>query len=197
AGKSVAISNGDAGNEAGDILWQAGSDLDYDGIGPGRLSLSIASDPSATGGSVTLGASIFDSRPASADGLNVRVSATRDLVVDGSIRSGVGMLSLAADVFPNGSGDDGVGTLSVGPAGAGSGSRVTLRGADVQLDTSDNPARFNTRQVSTVATGFSLPTGMAFDAEGNLYVSNAFGSTVSRVAPGGAVSTFASGLNGP
>jgi len=51
--------------------------------------------------------------------------------------------------------------------------------------------------VSTFASGFSAPTGEAFDAAGNLYVANFGANTVSKVTPAGAVSPFASGFNEP
>ena len=51
--------------------------------------------------------------------------------------------------------------------------------------------------VTTFATGFSSPDGIAFDKAGNLYVANETG-TVSLVGPGGGVATtFAAGLTGP
>ncbi len=54
-----------------------------------------------------------------------------------------------------------------------------------------------TPTVSTFASGFSDPQGLAFDAAGNLYVANDGNNTVSKVTPAGVVSTFASGFNGP
>ena len=51
--------------------------------------------------------------------------------------------------------------------------------------------------ISTFASGFNLPFGLAFDSAGNLYVANAGNNTVSEVTPAGAVSTFASGFNLP
>ena len=39
--------------------------------------------------------------------------------------------------------------------------------------------------------------GLAFDAAGNLFVANASDGTVSKVTPGGTVSTFASGFTDP
>src|SRR5262249_55667512 len=133
-----------------------------------------------------------------ADALNVSVSATGDLTIDANVAAGTGAVTLAADVKPDGSPDDGVGTLSVGPGGAVTGSDVTLRGADVHLDTSAKPARVSATggQVSTFATGIDQPEGIAFDAQGNLYVANA-GNSVGKVTPGGVVSTFASGLDSP
>ena len=51
--------------------------------------------------------------------------------------------------------------------------------------------------VSTFASGFDDPVGLAFDSAGNLYVANAGNDTVSKVTPAGVVSTFASGFDGP
>ena len=51
--------------------------------------------------------------------------------------------------------------------------------------------------LSTFASGFNAPDGMAFDTSGNLYVTNFSGNTVSKVTPAGTVSTFASGFNHP
>ena len=51
--------------------------------------------------------------------------------------------------------------------------------------------------VSTFASGFVEPFGLAFDAAGNLYVANSDDDTVSEVTPAGVVSTFVSGLSGP
>ncbi len=54
-----------------------------------------------------------------------------------------------------------------------------------------------TPTVSTFASGFDSPYGLAFDSAGNLYVANYNNNTVSQVTPAGAVSTFASGFNLP
>ena len=51
--------------------------------------------------------------------------------------------------------------------------------------------------VSTFASGFNVPDGLAFDSAGNLYVANYGNNTVSEVTPAGVVSTFASGFNEP
>ena len=49
------------------------------------------------------------------------------------------------------------------------------------------------------STGLNFPTGLAFDASGNLYAANIGSSlnTIERFTPGGAASVFATGLNGP
>ena len=51
--------------------------------------------------------------------------------------------------------------------------------------------------VSSFASGFDDPVGLAFDAAGNLYVANLLDNTVSEVTPAGVVSTFAAGFSGP
>jgi hypothetical protein len=50
-----------------------------------------------------------------------------------------------------------------------------------------------TPTVSTFASGFNDPNGLAFDAAGNLYVANTQTSILSKVTQAGVVSTFASG----
>lgn len=51
--------------------------------------------------------------------------------------------------------------------------------------------------VSTFATGFTAPSGMAVDSTGHLYVANRDANTISKVTPSGTVSTFATGLDIP
>ena len=48
---------------------------------------------------------------------------------------------------------------------------------------------------STFVSGLNGPTGLAFDAAGNLYVANSSNNTVSKVTPAGVASTFATGIN--
>jgi hypothetical protein len=51
--------------------------------------------------------------------------------------------------------------------------------------------------LSTFATGFDFPVGLALNNSGDLFVANFNGTTISEVTPAGSVSTFASGLNSP
>ena len=55
----------------------------------------------------------------------------------------------------------------------------------------------STPTVSAFASAFDDPAGLAFDAAGNLFVSNHANNTVSEVSPTGVVSSFFSGLNVP
>jgi len=59
-------------------------------------------------------------------------------------------------------------------------------GAVVRVD-------LETGVVSTVATEPTCPNGLAIDRHGNMFVTNIFDGSVSKVTPSGTVSTFASG----
>ena len=129
---------------------------------------------------------------------NVDLIATGNLTVDPGaiVQAGMGTISLAADVNADGTGNDGLGTLSI-DAGATvvsaspTASAITLRGPDIDIDTSANPAVVrSTGSLSTIATlaGLNNPSALAFDGSGNLYVSNlgpyGSGTTVSKLRRG-------------
>ncbi|MFO0881298.1 MAG: hypothetical protein U0840_28700 [Gemmataceae bacterium] len=199
AGRAVAIRNGSGGSESGDILWQSGNTLDYNGTGLAGLNLTIVSDPSSTGGSVTLNGTMVDSDPGSFDAINVQIRALRDLNVQGSIQIPQGKVSLAADVQPDGSGDDGVGTLTIGSGVVVQGVSVSLTGADLSLDTSAQPAQVLAAGgvIDPLFSGFAGVKGLTFDSLGNLYVASNFDGVVAKVTPTGVVSTFATGFVAP
>jgi sugar lactone lactonase YvrE len=207
AGKNVTITDGNTGTETGTITWLAGFDLDYRGIGAGNQTLTIAVDPSAKAASVQLGGKIFDSHPPfgnlPGDILNVHVSATKDLTVTSVLYAGGGAVTLEADTARNGQGDDGVGTLTLGPGTVVSGGSVTLRGADVHIDTSANPASVHaSANISVFPTSLLLPyvsdiSGIVFDAHGNLFASNRNDGTITEIAPSGQRSLFAAHLVSP
>jgi hypothetical protein len=146
---------------------------------------------------------------------NVDLKATGNLTIQGGaiVTTGTGTISLSADVKADGAGDDGIGTLSIN-AGAtvtstnATDSAITLRGADIDIDTSADPAVVGaSRQLSTTPTatltGLDHPDALAFDSSGNLYVANegtynAVGHTVSEFAPGStAPTTTLTGLYQP
>ena len=110
------------------------------------------------------------------------------------INAGSGTISLGADSTPADTGDDGIGTLSI-DAGAivttsnTSSGAITLRGANINIDTSSNPAvvgpaTYLTTTPSVSISGLSFPQALAFDPSGNLYVANSGNGTVSKFAPG-------------
>ena len=176
----------------GDVVVNSGASLALNG---GALSLM------ATGTNAPLTVS---GNVSNANG-PITLQATGDVTVGSgvSVNSGTAALNLAADVQADGSGDDGVGTLSVGAGANLYGASIALRGADVNIDSTANVGSASSQSpVSTfvpASAGLSEPIGMAFDSSGNLYVANYEESTISEVTPGGAVSLFASGggLDGP
>jgi sugar lactone lactonase YvrE len=193
-GINVTISNGNTGNEHGIIIWQAGAALDYAGIGPGNQQLTIAVDASSSDGSLNLNAPILNSVPASPANLNLRLSAMTDLAVNTQLSCGVGSISLSADTRPDGTGDNGVGTVVIAPGATVQGGSVALRGAAVSI----NPgAQVSAARQSTLLSSISAPADMIRDSAGNLYLANSVGGTITRVAPNGQVTLFASGFSSP
>ncbi len=85
-----------------------------------------------------------------------------------------------------------------GPVGLAFDSTGNLYVVNSTADTVSKVTLTPTPVVSTFASGFVEPYGLAFHA-GNLYVANADNDTVSKVTltPTPVVSTFASGLSGP
>ena len=142
----------------------------------------------------------------------IDVTARTNLVVTAgaTINSGAGTLSLGADLTAAGAGDDGVGTLSINSGATvtssnASASAITLRGADVNIDTSSNPAvvganrSLGTTASATYPSSLVNPDALAFDSSGNLYVANQNSNTVSKFAPGSttASATYSAGLDEP
>lgn len=56
---------------------------------------------------------------------------------------------------------------------------------------------FQGSSFTVIASGLEGPFGMALDGEGNLFVTNADGTTISKIAPDGTASTFASRFDQP
>ena len=148
-------------------------------------------------GSLTLG-SILGNTTNSAIDVTARTNLT--VAAGSTINSGASPLSLGADLTAAKAGDDGVGTLSIN-AGAtvtssnSSASAITLRGADVNIDTSTNPALIGTNKVTPTATyvaGLVRPVSMVTDSSGNLYILGADNNVISKFVPGS--STASRGL---
>jgi hypothetical protein len=150
----------------------------------------------------------LDTSHASVGNGNVDLKAAGDLTVASAlIDTGPGTIALAADVNADGSGNNGMGTLTLQPGSvvvsenAGS-SAITLRGAAVHLGAG---ASVGARRVlgntptPFVTSGLNQPIGPAFDSTGNLYVANYGNSTISKVAAGSSTATpfVTSGLSQP
>jgi DNA-binding beta-propeller fold protein YncE len=192
------------------------ADLAGDALVVGGIMDSVGGLGNVSASARTIRMMGLDTSHASVGNGNVDLKAAGDLIVGGTMFSssavldtGPGTIALAADVNPDGSGNNGLGTLTVQPGSvvvsdnAGS-SAITLRGAAVHLgaDASVGARRViaSTAPVTPfLTTGISQPQGMAFDASGNLYVANQRTGTVSKVAAGSTtgVPFITSGLSQP
>jgi DNA-binding beta-propeller fold protein YncE len=193
------------------------ADLAGDTLVVGGIMDSVGGLGNLTASAGTIRVTGLDTSHAAVGNGNVDLKAAGNLIVGSPalpysavLDTGPGTIALAADVNADGSGNNGVGTLTVQPGSvvvsdnAGSGA-ITLRGAAVDLGTGASPALVGARRVlgSTatpfVTSGPGGPTGAAFDASGNLYVANYGSSTVSKVAAGTSTATpfLTSGINQP
>jgi hypothetical protein len=155
-------------------------------------------------GSVTASAAVINVNglsTAASDG-NVILTAAGALTVatNANLYTGLGTISLSADVNANGTGDNDTTDALAIKSGAvvtssnSSSNAITLRGAAINIDTSSHPAvvgrgsEISTTPTATL-TGLGAPTGLAFDSSGNLFVSNYSSNTVSEFAPGSTTPT--------
>lgn len=79
AGNDVSISSGSDGTQAGNITWNAGANLDYNGVG--SRSLTIRNDDSSTVGNLTFNGRILDS-VAGDDDLAVGMTSRRAMALN-------------------------------------------------------------------------------------------------------------------
>jgi hypothetical protein len=184
------------------------ADLAGDTLVVGGIVDALGGLGNVTASAGTIRVTGLDTSHASVGNGNVDLKAAGDLTVGNAlIDTGPGMVALAADVNPDGSGNNGVGALTVQPGSvvvsdnAGS-SAITLRGATVHLGAGVSVGArrvLGTTATPFVTSGLNQPYGVAFDASGNLYVANFGNSTVSKVAAGSSTATpfVTSGLNGP
>ena len=122
----------------------------------------------------------------------IDVTARTNLTVAAGARvdSGTSTLSLGADLTADGSGDDGVGTLSIATCATVISTNTTagaivLRGADMDIDTSTNMAVVGGQRPVPSATLYGrMIEALTFDSSGNLYVANVMNNTVNKFAPG-------------
>jgi sugar lactone lactonase YvrE len=124
----------------------------------------------------------------------IDVTARRDLTVapGATIDSGASTLCLGADLNADGTGYGGLGALFI-DAGTtvtssdSAANAITLRGADVHIDTSANPAVVGATPQDSAPTatfgGSTPPSAIAFDSAGTMYVANSGNNTVSEFDP--------------
>ena len=130
---------------------------------------------------------------------NVDLRATGNLTVDSGaiIQTGSGTILLAADVKADGGGDDGVGTLSIGPGHGleldqfhGRRHYAARRRRQRRHQCQAGVGRWGAFTTPTATlTGLNYPEALAFDSSDNLYVANWGNDTVSKFAPGSTTPT--------
>jgi DNA-binding beta-propeller fold protein YncE len=190
------------------------ADLAGDTLVVGGIVDALGGLGNLTASAGTIRVTGLDTSHASVGNGNVDLKAAGDLTVGipvlpygAVLDTGPGTIALAADVNADGSGNNGLGTLTVQPGSAlvsenAGSSAVTLRGATVHLGASASVGArraLGTTASPFVTGGLNGPRGLAFDASGNLYVANDDNSTVSKVAVGSSAATpfVTSGLNHP
>jgi len=118
--------------------------------------------------------------------INLQATGNVNIGQNVSIISSTNTISLSADMTPAGNGDDGVGVVNIGAGDDILGTKVNLRGADVQVDPS---ATFGSKGILPPAflSGLNHPIDMAVDRNGNLFVGD--GVSIKEFAPGSTVPT--------
>ncbi|MEO8137880.1 MAG: filamentous hemagglutinin N-terminal domain-containing protein, partial [Betaproteobacteria bacterium] len=140
-GANVTITTGAGGTQAGDIVWNAGAPLDYNGHGANTLTLSAHNN-------IALNSSITDSNAATADRLNLTLAPDSDA-------AGGGAVSVASSIVLDLRG----GVLQVNGGGITFGNGSTLSNATLQAGvvTLNNGSIFFNGV--TLATDFTVPAG--------------------------------------
>ncbi len=156
-------------------------------IGPGSLTTvngSLTLNSLGTNSTLSIGGNVL-SQSGSLD-----LGATGNVTVDEGvmINSGAGSLTLSADANGYGAVADGIGTLSIAPGATvisanSSTSSITLSGANISIDTSNNPATIEQQAPVGVTYDAALsdPDALVVDSSGNLYVANYGNDTVSKL----------------
>ena len=128
---------------------------------------------------------------------NVDLKATGALTVgpNALLDTGTGTIALAAGVNADGTGSNSGGALSVGAgaivvSGNTASDAITLRGTDIDIDTSNNPPLIGARLTTTpndVIDGLDQASDLAVDSQNNFYV--ATDTNVLKFAPRGTTPT--------
>ena len=129
-----------------------------------------------------------------------------------TINTGTGTISLAADVNADGTGNDGLGTLTIQAGGRIYAASINLRGAGMSIaptvmvgssvsgnvvSTLAGSGQSGSRDGTGRAASFENPCGVAVDSAGNVYVADTDNNEIRKITPAGEVSTLAgSGQSG-
>jgi YVTN family beta-propeller protein len=205
--------NIDAANDVGRL--QAA--LAGDGLVLGPIIDAVGGLGNVSASAGTIRVTALDTSHATSGNGSVDLKAAGNLTVGSPVLpfgavldTGTNALALAADVNPDGSGNNGLGALTVQPgsvvvSGNPASSAITLRGAAAHLGTSALPVLVGARRdlgstaTSFITSGLSGASNLAFDSSGNLYVSNRTNNTISKVPAGSTTPTpfVTAGLNVP
>ncbi len=163
---------------------------------------SFAADASIAGtgvvniivGGTNAGLNINNNITSQAGPITLQATGAINVGTGVAVISTFGTLALAADRTISG-GDDGVGTLTIGPGASIYGTSITMSGADEDIaSTATVGAAVATENVANTYVDFSqnprTPQGIAFDGSGNLYIASFNGNSISKVTPGGVLTTF-------
>lgn len=108
-----------------------------------------------------------------------------------------GNVTLAADVKADGTGDDGVGTLTINDLATIYGANITLRGADQQISptaTVGSASSATTTPSTFIATTINNPHNVAIDSSGNIYIDDVNNHSVLKWTAATGFTTFATGI---
>jgi sugar lactone lactonase YvrE len=165
------------------------------------LDLGILADIRGGVGSIsasaaTINVSSVNTTRATPGDVSLTASGSLTVGTHGMIDSGNGTITLAADVYADGTGDTNTDALTISSGAVvvssnNSASAITLRSARMSIATGSSPAvvgslppEKGTTKPSGTLNGLNDPHAVAFDANGDLFVANSKGTTVSEFAPG-------------
>ena len=136
----------------------------------------------------------LDTSNSEAGNVDLKAAGALTVAPNAMLNTGINTLSLSAGVNADGteSGSSGILTLARGSTTTSSNifaNAITLRGDQLVIDTSSNPALVGATPIDggsprAAITGLNYAQAMAFDAEGNLYVADGGAATVDVFAPG-------------
>jgi len=112
-----------------------------------------------------------------------------------AVATNVATATSAASVQPMSISKTSTETVVSTPSGVNNISSATATVTTVPSTASNPIALIDNASVQVVANGFSAPSGLTFDRQGNLYIANFVTNTIDRLAPDGKKTQFSTGVN--